>query len=439
MAALRASIIAPTVRTPIGVVHDAAPDGRRRTRQLFSNGEVHKWYRIVLGYSDQVVSFLLKRFALGPGDQVVDCFCGSGTTLVECMKNGIVSVGIDANPSSCFAATVKTDWRMNSSTLLENLERVRKDAKALLDRKADLEDDATYRYLSTSGMIKRGWISPRPLRRAIAIKKSILGLRTTPRYRNDMLALISQVVESTSNVKFGPEIYCGPRKRDAGVLLGFTSRVRTMASDLDLVTRPFPSAQIHLGDARDVGHVINSKMRFTAGITSPPYPAEHDYTRNSRLELAFLEEVTDRDSLQRIKRRMIRCHTKGIYKDESDAGIEVESDRINSIVRDLDRLTAKKTHFFAPLYSTVIREYFGGMHRHLAGLLPLLSEGAPYALVVGDQAGYLQVHIPTADILSEIAQKIGYHVEDILCWRKGSENGGRRQYEKILILRKPER
>ncbi len=422
------------------IVDAAVQDGRRRSRQVFSNGEVHQWYRIVLGYSDQVVSYLLKRFGLGADDRVIDCFCGTGTTLVECMKNGIASVGVDANPASCFAAKVKTDWGMNSSTLLENLTRIQQGAKAYLDDEAVLEEDPTYRYLASSGMIKRGWISPKPLRRAVAIKRSISRLRTTSRYQNAlMLALISQVVESTSNVKFGPELYCGPRKRDAGVLRGFSSRVRTMASDLDLAPRPCPHTEVHLGDARDVGDVINREVRFSAAITSPPYPAEHDYTRNSRLELAFLEAVTDRDSLQRIKRRMIRCHTKGIYKGESDAGIETGCERIDSIVDELDRLTARKTHKFAPLYSTVVREYFGGMRRHLAALFPLLADGAPYALVVGDQAGYVQVHIPTADILSEIAERVGYQIEDIMCWRKGRQVGGRRLDEKILIIRKPRR
>src|SRR5580704_14344481 len=76
------------------------------------NGEVYEWYRIILGYPDRIVSELVTRFGVRAGELVLDPFCGSGTTLVECMKVGVDSIGIDANPSSCFAARVKTNWRL---------------------------------------------------------------------------------------------------------------------------------------------------------------------------------------------------------------------------------------------------------------------------------------------------------------------------------------
>lgn len=76
---------------------------------------------MVQGYSDHLVNDLLDRFALRPGDTVIDAFCGSGTTLVECKKHNINAVGIDANPSSCFSARVKTNWNLNSARLLDLL------------------------------------------------------------------------------------------------------------------------------------------------------------------------------------------------------------------------------------------------------------------------------------------------------------------------------
>src|SRR5713226_5602453 len=78
--------------------------------QKILNGEFHDWYRIILGYSDHLVSRLIDDFQLKRGNAVLDPFCGTGTTLVECMKHGLNAVGIDANPSSVFAARVKTTW-----------------------------------------------------------------------------------------------------------------------------------------------------------------------------------------------------------------------------------------------------------------------------------------------------------------------------------------
>ena len=85
--------------------------------QRFLNGEVHDWYRIILGYSDHLVGGLLDEFHLDPKASVLDPFCGSGTTLVEGMKRGLRVTGLDANPSSCFAARVKTDWSVDPERL----------------------------------------------------------------------------------------------------------------------------------------------------------------------------------------------------------------------------------------------------------------------------------------------------------------------------------
>src|SRR6266567_4747458 len=68
--------------------------------QRFLNGEVHDWYRIVLGFTDHLVGDLLSEFGVKPGEIVLDPFCGTGTTLFECMKRQIRSDGIAANPSS---------------------------------------------------------------------------------------------------------------------------------------------------------------------------------------------------------------------------------------------------------------------------------------------------------------------------------------------------
>src|SRR5207244_7371164 len=102
------------------------------------------------------------------------------------------------------------------------------------------------------------------------------------------------------------------------------------------------------GDARDCGNVLRASAgAFTAAISSPPYPTEHDYTRNTRLELAFLEEVSNVESLRVIKRQMIRSHTKGIYIGDDDSQHVAHHPQIQSIARELTKRVAGKTHGFA--------------------------------------------------------------------------------------------
>src|SRR5229473_7606752 len=115
------------------------------------NGEVHEWYRIILGYPDRLVTELLTRFGARPGQLALDPFCGAGTTLVECMKLGINSIGIDANPSSCFSARVKTNWKLDPDHLLELLDLIEQRLSRYLNRKIAHKRDPTYKYLDESG------------------------------------------------------------------------------------------------------------------------------------------------------------------------------------------------------------------------------------------------------------------------------------------------
>ena len=73
---------------------------------------VHAWYRFVLSYPPHLVREYLSKFGVSAGDVVLDPFCGTGTTLVECKKLGIGSVGYEANDMAALATRVKTDWNV---------------------------------------------------------------------------------------------------------------------------------------------------------------------------------------------------------------------------------------------------------------------------------------------------------------------------------------
>ncbi len=410
----------------------------QRSPQVFLNGEVHDWYRLRFGYNDHTVSHILDELKITPGKRVLDPFCGSGTTLIECMKQDINSVGLDANPSSFFAARVKTNWKLNPDKLCILLEECLLSVEGW-ERDNSLSKDATHIYLEDTGMIERGWISKRPLKKCIAVKKAIRDLRTSSPYKNFlMLGLMDIVVNGASNVKFGPELYCSKRKKDWPVFKEFRAKIETMISDLEIVIKLNRSrATVWLDDSRSCNSLRGTTKgeRFDAVISSPPYPTEHDYTRNSRLELAFLEMVDDRESLRRIKRKMIRSHTKGIYQEDVARKLVERFPQLRELVELIDVEAKEKTHGFARLYSRVLLEYFGGMRQHLRGIKPHLKSGSQLAYVVGDQSSYLGVPIPTADILEKIAHAEGYRRTRVVHWRdRRSTSSGKIIKENMLLF-----
>lgn len=409
-----------------------------RSDPRFLNGEVHQWYRLVLGYPDHLVAALLDRIPINQETSVLDPFCGSGTTLVECMKRGVPAVGIDANPVGVFASLAKTDWSLDPARFLTHGTAVRKAAQRACSDGQKNQKDPTYRYLELSGMLKRGWISAEPLRKALALKRALAMVPATTRYQRLLrLCLLSEVVYGASNMKFGPEIFCGPAKADHDVFGGFQQRIEQAASDLKLVHKnEVPAVRVVQGDSRRCDQLVKTNERFSACICSPPYPTEHDYTRNTRLELAFMEAVHDVESLRRLKKLMIRSHTKNIYKGDRDRLLVNQHDSVTRLVKRLRKEVEGATGFVG-LYPEVVAQYFGGMKRHFASLRRVLRPGAKCAYVVGDQSSYRGIHIPTAKILGIVLDSLGFVDIEIQHWRgRWSSTRSREVDENILFFSK---
>ena len=408
------------------------------TSSRFQDTKIHSWYTSVMAFPDHLVVALLDYFKATEGDVFLDPHCGSGTALVEGQRRGLRSFGIDANPSSVLASSVKTNWAIDISQITAVIE--------LLDRnKEELDastDDPIISYLRDSGMIDRGWIVDTVAARAVGIKRWIdRTISSRPIRRFFMLALIACVVKDLSNVKFGPELYCVATPTQApDALECLIERLTMMVSDLESLGSRKMVSEVRLGDSRD-----GRTMRFTAGwektpayvVTSPPYPTEHDYTRNSRLELVFMEAVSDLASLRRIKKRMIRSHSKGIYVNDRDGDLVSRFEPVADIRRQIiDRIDGNSSGFEGQ-YPKVVSNYFGGMLRHFRTLSNYLPTGSKLAYVVGDQASFKGVHIPTAQLLVEVVDTFvdGLKLDQLSIWRSRRAPKNRQPlYEHVIIL-----
>ncbi len=100
----------------------------------------HDWYRFVLSYPPHLVRDYLKRLPAPAGQRVLDPFCGTGTTIVECKKLGIGSVGVEAHPFSHFASVTKIDWEVDPSELEDSARRVAATALRELERDEMVDD-----------------------------------------------------------------------------------------------------------------------------------------------------------------------------------------------------------------------------------------------------------------------------------------------------------
>jgi DNA modification methylase len=413
---------------------------------------IHEWYRFVLSFPPHLVRDYLRRFDIGTQQRVLDPFCGTGTVLVEAKKLGIPSVGVEANPLAGFASQVKVDWHPDPAGLMDHARRVADRAFAQLqaDGIADApplnpdphDGHQALRTLppETLKLLLTGSISPLPLHKTLVLLACLDHEHDERYHRHELLALARALVSSIGNLRFGPEVGVGLARPDAPVVSAWLGGVQAMADDLGRVRAdPDIPATIHLADARQILRVLEPGSIDTV-FTSPPYPNEKDYTRATRLESVLLGFLRNRAELRALKRGLIRSNTRNVYAGDDDgrwvAG-HPEIQRIASVI-EARRLELGKTSGFERLYATVTRLYFGGMARHLAELRVVLRPGAHLAYVVGDQASYLRILIPTGQLLADIAQSLGYDLVDIDLFRTRLATAtGAQLREEVLILRWP--
>jgi len=417
----------------------------------------HDWYRFVLSYPPHLVRQYLERFELGGGHRVLDPFCGTGTTVVECKRLGIPSVGLEANPMAHFASTVKTDWAVAPKSLLTAANEIAQRAAEVLesqrvpDESRPLLNGSTHRGKATpealrtlsaeqTKLLLANSISPRPLHKTLVLRDLIrehAGRRTT---NHLLLALAKSLVYSTSNLHFGPEVGVGRPKEDAPVVALWRDEVGRMVEDLrELRPQRNVESIVHHADARDVTNCIEAAS-IDGVITSPPYPNEKDYTRTTRLESVILGFLESREELRQLKKSLIRSNTRGVYKQDSDDSWIAEHPEIDRIAKQIEarRIELGKTSGFERMYARVTKLYFGGMARHFADLRSRLRPGAMLAYVVGDQASYLRVMIRTGQLLAQIAERLGYEVVGIDLFRTRLSTATREQLrEEVVVLRWP--
>lgn len=288
----------------------AAATDRNKVRS--EDRAVHEWYRFVLSFPPHLVQDYLHRFGIGPLDTVLDPFCGTGTTLVECKKSGVPSIGIESNPMAQFASAVKVDWSICANRLRAYAETVAASMRTTLieqgiDEWSSLPlfnagDEAPCPLLDLpapqASLLLKNSISPLPLHKTLVLLLAIDGYGDRQGQRYGRLALANALVNDIGNLKFGPEVGVGHVKQDAPVVDVWLDVMRRIAADIEahngLATVP---AQAIEADAREVSRSLEPES-VSAVITSPPYPNEKDYTRTTRLESVILGLIRSRQELR---------------------------------------------------------------------------------------------------------------------------------------------
>jgi len=355
---------------------------------------IYNWFYYKEGYSRELVMMLLDRHAKSGNANVLDPFCGVGTTNLACKERGIDSYGFDVSPLAILAARAKTN-DYDTGELKQAIKQLQKSKFQRQDIK------------SVPGEVRR-YFNPHTLEDVLFFRNQLENFEGKA-LDFIKLGLITSTTRCSWMYKDGAVLKV--RKKPVPVFRKFYIRTLwKMLNDLQKVELKPCQTFVDVGDARNLK--IDSEF-IDIVITSPPYLNKIEYTRIYSVEEALFFG-------QPIENRGMRAFIG------MDAGKEPEA--------------------IFPELPPIANAYFADMKQVLKNLRRVCKPEAKVCIIVGDgcfpdwpaaaggQAGGV-IHVDS--LLPELAGKEGFSLDGIeilgvrQCTRNRVEKIG--QMEECLI------
>jgi len=415
--------------------------GRNRQATRYSAHGLHEYKG---KFNPQVAKALLNIFDISKGQRVLDPFCGSGTTLVECAHRGAVGLGTDINPLAVYIANAKLRVLAAPTSALGNtLKNLRSRLRETRKWTTTLPDDPRGRYLSA-------WFDSDILQILEITKKKIEGAAGD-------LAPIFLTVASNLLRDYSLQDPHDLRIRRRKSSLPETPFIDSFLSSCEQFLERLDAAHLVLGKTKRAGKaflcdIANVKKQcfttlFDAAITSPPYAMALPYIDTQRLSLVWLgllppDRILELESELIGSRELRGTYRRKIVGDMLENGAQLPESAAQFCIT-LQNALGESDGFRRMAVPTLLYRYFAAMQASFKAVRGVLKAGAPYALIVGHNHTVLsgaRFEINTPAHLARIAEHVGWRVEEFVelqTYRRfGLHMSNAVAAEKLLILRK---
>jgi len=394
----------------------------------------HGIHRYPAKFIPQIPRFCLESFS-DEGDDVLDPFMGSGTTLLESYILGRNSYGIDIHPLARLIAKVKT-------TPIDPVRLQAASEELMVKIRGD--GDANDRWVPEIPN-REHWFRPNVLRDLATMKKHIWSMKAG--HQQDFFKIcFSSIIRKSSNSDSDsliPEVTSFRKKLDAqgktsfDAIAKFDNSVRSRLVDArDLwklsseVAEKYddpPGVSIVGRDARDIALDDSS---IDLAVTSPPYASAVHYVSVHKLEMFWLDLIKGTAD---IDGRVIGS-ARAYLPEYRDWKPRTSLRGLNEVLERLMQKDRKSAY--------IVWKYFDQMRLNLNEVNRVLVRNGNYCMIVGENT-FRRVRIPTYRILARIAAASGFELKttfmydvinrhlDIPRW-----NDSRIERDYILVLRR---
>jgi tRNA G10 N-methylase Trm11 len=351
------------------------------------NRPIYNWHAFKHSYSKELVDVFFKEFDIKKNSWVLDPFCGGGTTLLACKQAGINSHGFDVLPFSVFLTNVKT--KTYDLDLLQNQRQ-----------ELNLNNRVITDFKLPSMSIADAAFSEPVLKELVQIKAQIdtIAHQQTRDFFNLAFLGILGPVSKTS--KAGGFLRIVDRRTRANTIKPyFLDKLDAMISDVKKTYESEKGVErvetiAYEGDARE----LDLDRKYSAVITSPPYPNRHDYTRIYALEMIF-DFINHNDELKQIRYDTLRSHVEA--KKKYDTNGYRPSKSLKKLVGRIEHNGVNNPQVIGMLYG-----YFEDMYLALSEMKKSLTKKGKIALVVSN-VRFSGVNVPVDELLSDIGKRVG--------------------------------
>lgn len=416
--------------------------GKRQNTRYASHG-LHEYKG---KFNPQVVKALFNIFGLQQHDQVLDPFCGSGTSLVEAAIGGLRATGTDINPLAVFIANAKItaltiEWESLQKSVQELLDQLERGG----NQPPDASDAERRAYLES-------WFPPDTLQQIEAAKS--VAEHLPPAHRPILLTLVSNVLRDYSHQE--PSDLRIRRRKSPWPEATFLKALRISMESTVRSLRAFqmteglivPEALAHCADIRQPNSFLPQDA-FDFAVTSPPYATALPYIDTQRLSLVWLDLVPAHE-IRALEGTLIGSRefgTKGKQGGWQDLLLNNQfalPGEVASFCQQLYQRLDADDGFRKKALPQLLYRYFYDMRRMFAKVQQSLKPGAHFALIVGHNhttIGGVRTDIDTPAMLGPVGASEGLKLAESMpleaYQRYGLHMNNAVQKESLLIFQKP--
>ena len=396
------------------------------------NESVHRWYRLTPSFAPSLVRYFLEYFDVGEDSLVLDPFNGRGTTVIECQKAGIPSVGFEINPLLQRVGEYSLVWDRHRVNDLREFQNVLKFQLSAFSKKS-LEE--TLKILSASlpniHDVFRWW-NPTVLRDLIVARELVRCESFLSVKENLWLALNSASIDCANIHRNHPTItFDDTHNREISVMDTVIARLIEQTKDLmSLSERELTNSKLGQVELRDACQNLPDSHPCLRGvtnvITSPPYPNRYSYVHQTRPQLHFMEVINERGEATDIDLLTVGGTWGRATSNLAKKLIVPERE----IAECLDYYAALREQ--SVLMCNYATKYFLDLNRHITEMRRWAGSGFRGVYIIGNSR-LKGVEVFAESILARLFEINGFTVEKMLVFRK--RGGRKRLYETAVVIR----